>query len=111
MTNRTIGTCSICGGRVSEPVFFHSIVPPVPTCESCGAVAASFGPVVPMKPRHSTSLRWQALPTTTVPSPLHVEPIIPWQPHDGASIKPWHPNDNVIHWVDYSSTFYCGGPS
>lgn len=26
------------------------VVPPVPTCESCGAVAAATGPVIPMVP-------------------------------------------------------------
>lgn len=46
----SVGTCSLCGGRVSVPTVYHSIIPPVPQCESCGAVAASHGPVVPMKP-------------------------------------------------------------
>jgi len=49
-TNVTVGTCSICGGRVSVPAFYHSVVPPTPTCEQCGAVAASYGEVIPMRP-------------------------------------------------------------
>jgi len=51
MENRTvIGTCSFCGGPVSCPSAWWSIIPPVPTCESCGAVAAQHGPVIPMMP-------------------------------------------------------------
>lgn len=48
---QTIGTCSICGGAVTVPTIFHSVVPPVPTCSSCGATARASGPVVPMEPR------------------------------------------------------------
>jgi hypothetical protein len=52
-----IGTCSICGGRVSVPAAWMSVVPPVPTCESCGAVEAEHGPVIQMKPgpRYATT--------------------------------------------------------
>lgn len=46
----TIGTCSICGGPVQLPAIWHGVVPPQPTCGGCGAVAASYGPVVPMRP-------------------------------------------------------------
>lgn len=49
--NKTIGTCSICGGRVTEPTVWHGVIPPTPTCESCGAVAAAHGPVIPMQPQ------------------------------------------------------------
>lgn len=45
-----IGTCSCCGGRVSVPTVFMSVVPPVPTCESCGATQAAHGPVIQMQP-------------------------------------------------------------
>lgn len=46
---QTIGTCSLCGGPVSVPVGpWGSVIPPKPTCEGCGAVAAEHGPVVPM---------------------------------------------------------------
>lgn len=48
---RVIGRCSICGGRVVVPVIFWSVVPPVPQCEKCGAVAAAPRlPVIPMEP-------------------------------------------------------------
>lgn len=48
---RVIGTCSICGGRVTVPSVYHSVVPPTPTCEKCGAVPRqSYGPVIPMVP-------------------------------------------------------------
>lgn len=53
MTSYTIGTCSICGGRVSVPAVYHSIIPPVPTCDRCGATAAQHGPVIPMTPRQT----------------------------------------------------------
>ena len=48
--NNIIGTCSICGGRVSVPQVWHGIIPPTPTCEACGATAAeTHGPVIPMQ--------------------------------------------------------------
>lgn len=46
----TVGTCSLCGGRVTVPDVWMSIIPPTPTCEQCGAVAAEHGPVIPMRP-------------------------------------------------------------
>jgi hypothetical protein len=50
--NKTIvGTCSCCGGCVSCPLVYWSVVPPVPSCERCGArVADDFGPVVKTVP-------------------------------------------------------------
>lgn len=50
MNDQTIGTCSICGGPVTVPAVWHSVLPAVPQCRSCGAVAASHGPVIPMRP-------------------------------------------------------------
>lgn len=47
----TCGTCSLCGGRVTVPDHWLSVVPPTPTCEQCGAVAAEHGPVIPMVQR------------------------------------------------------------
>lgn len=48
----TIGTCSICSGPVTVPTFYHSVVPPVPTCRSCGATKReNHGPVIDMEPR------------------------------------------------------------
>jgi hypothetical protein len=50
MSSRTIGTCSICGGRVSVPDHWMGIHPPIPTCDSCGAhMKQPHGPVVPME--------------------------------------------------------------
>lgn len=46
MNKQTIGTCSRCGGPVTVDTVFHSIVPPVPTCEQCGAQAAEHGPII-----------------------------------------------------------------
>lgn len=47
----TVGTCSICGGPVRVPAVWMGIIPPEPTCASCGAVKADHGPVIQMKPR------------------------------------------------------------
>lgn len=56
--NKTIGTCSICGGRVTVPHIWGGVTPPTPTCESCGARAASHGPVIPMqRPANTGSVR------------------------------------------------------
>ncbi len=46
-----IGKCSICGGRVMVPSIWMGIFPPHPTCESCGAIAQTKGPVIPMQPK------------------------------------------------------------
>lgn len=58
--NATVGTCSLCGGRVSVPSPWMGTIPPVPTCDSCGATAASHGPVIPMVP--ATTRRWVGSP-------------------------------------------------
>lgn len=49
MMVQVVGTCSLCGGAVAVPAMWMSIIPPVPTCGSCGAVAAAHGPVIPMR--------------------------------------------------------------
>ena len=56
--NQTIvGTCSCCQGPVTVPTMYHSIVPPVPTCQRCGAKAApNYGRVIPMTP--NPVVRW-----------------------------------------------------
>lgn len=36
--NVIIGRCSLCQGDVSMPLTWSGTVPPVPTCQSCGAV-------------------------------------------------------------------------
>jgi len=51
MSVRVLGKCSICGGRVTVPLVWLGVIPPVPTCESCGAMADAPGPVIPMKPQ------------------------------------------------------------
>jgi hypothetical protein len=51
MNKSTMGTCSICGGRVSVPAVWWSVIPPTPTCELCGAIPLeAHGPVIPMRP-------------------------------------------------------------
>lgn len=47
---RIIGQCSICGGNVVVPTVCWSVNPPVPICESCGAVKRNELPVIPMVP-------------------------------------------------------------
>ena len=46
---RILGTCSICGGRVTVPTLWLGVVPPEPACESCGARARDHGPVIEMQ--------------------------------------------------------------
>jgi hypothetical protein len=46
INDTVLGTCSNCGGRVTIPFHWMSVVPPVPTCESCGATALPNGPVI-----------------------------------------------------------------
>lgn len=48
---RILGECSICGGDVTVPDIFWSVVPPTPTCEKCGAIPRGFRRVIPMVPR------------------------------------------------------------
>jgi len=52
MSKRTIGKCSICGGEVTVPDVFWSVIPPRPQCEQCGAYASRTAglPTVPMSP-------------------------------------------------------------
>ena len=60
-----IGSCSICGGRVTVPAVYWSVVPPTPTCEDCGAVEDKKLPVVPMKPCPRLGFRgmgWRFVP-------------------------------------------------
>lgn len=47
-----IGSCSLCGGAVRVPAVWRGVIPPTPTCERCGAIAAQAqAPVIPMVPR------------------------------------------------------------
>jgi len=48
---RIVGKCSQCGGVVSVPTIYHSVKPPTPSCERCGAVADQTAnlPVIPTR--------------------------------------------------------------
>jgi len=63
---KVIGKCSICGGRVTVPAVWWSIVPPKPTCERCGAVydEEAYLPTLPMKPAERPNWRHT---TTSIP--------------------------------------------
>lgn len=52
LNKRPVGRCSQCGGVVSIPPVFWSVMRPVPSCERCGAVLdeAHSLPVVPTMP-------------------------------------------------------------
>lgn len=50
MSYSTVGTCSLCGGPVTVPTIWHGVIPPTPTCQQCGAHAATHGPIIPMQP-------------------------------------------------------------
>lgn len=50
MNKIIIGTCSLCGGAVTIPDVWCGVVPPTPSCSSCGAVPLdAHGPVIPMR--------------------------------------------------------------
>lgn len=53
----TIGTCSLCGGEVTMPKAWWSVVPAKPTCEQCGAVKRASGPVIDMQPPTQAEVR------------------------------------------------------
>ena len=65
--NQTIvGTCSCCGGPVCVPTAYHSVIPPVPTCQRCGATKRqSYGPVIDMVPAGPIT-RWYMKYDSTV---------------------------------------------
>lgn len=51
MNETIVGTCSCCGGPVCVPMVYWSVVPPVPKCRHCGAVAVQdYGPVIQTRP-------------------------------------------------------------
>lgn len=69
---KIIGTCSICGGRVTVPHIWGGVTPPTPTCDHCGATAAAHGPVIPMQSAERTKIvpgGWNHLRTITGPKP------------------------------------------
>jgi len=50
---QVVGRCSQCGGLVTVPLVWHGVVPPTPTCASCGAVESGDAaplPVIPLGP-------------------------------------------------------------
>lgn len=52
MSEKTVGTCDQCGGRVAVPSVWHGMIPPIPVCQSCGAkVKQPWGPKLPMERR------------------------------------------------------------
>lgn len=51
MSHRTIGTCSICGGRVicpAGPIGYAGPLENLIRCESCGARKGNDGPIINM---------------------------------------------------------------
>lgn len=45
-----IGTCSRCGGAVEVPDVWGGVLPPIPTCTSCGGTKKHpYGEVVDME--------------------------------------------------------------
>lgn len=66
MSDKTIGTCSICAGPVTVPAVWMGVHPPTPSCGGCGAVPeAHHGPVINMRPRPR-------------PEPAHVPSLWPY---------------------------------
>jgi len=56
----TIGTCSECGGRVTIPRIWMSVIPAIPSCEHCGAIPAEpHGPIIKMKPSSGNKSQWR----------------------------------------------------
>lgn len=56
INHSTIGTCSLCGGAVTLPTVWLGIVPPTPTCSTCGATPKqAHGPVIDMERATSTT--------------------------------------------------------
>lgn len=51
MSMQVIGSCGRCGGPVTMPMYWGGTVPPVGTCQRCGATAKQSGsPVIDMDP-------------------------------------------------------------
>lgn len=48
-----VGVCGACGGEVTVPRVWHSVVPPRPQCSRCHRYAKPQGPMIEMenKPR------------------------------------------------------------
>ena len=51
MGEKIVGTCGNCGGPVTLPTVWWSVIPPVPRCRQCGATPkSSYGKTIPMNP-------------------------------------------------------------
>lgn len=58
MNDTVVGSCSVCGGSVMIPRLWLGVVPPTPTCRSCGATKrAPKPPVIDMQPRRTWKQR------------------------------------------------------
>lgn len=69
INDKVVGTCSLCGGAVTLPVIWFGVIPPIPTCSSCGAVARqNNGPVIPMEPRKPSGVTSNRLTLNRWPS-------------------------------------------
>jgi hypothetical protein len=61
MSPHVHGRCGNCAGLVVTPAVWHGVTPPVPSCQTCGAVAAQPElPVIRMEPRRAAPV---ALPS------------------------------------------------
>ena len=75
---QTIGTCSLCGGRVTLPMVWHSnnTAPPRAKCERCWAVAVPHAlPVIQMAP-NGTFHRSCSKGTAVYYSPSYTYPTV-----------------------------------
>ena len=62
--DRSVGTCSLCGGAVTLPDVWMGTTPPIPACSRCGATPKNpHGPLIDMeRPSGSVSI-WQNVST------------------------------------------------
>ena len=94
--NHIVGTCSRCGGYVVVPALWLGVVPPTPTCSSCGAVAAPTGlPVIDTIPA-------KHFPTTDKITIQHTGPHRVQTTTDKVTV--WTDN------LDPNLCSYCGQP-
>lgn len=47
---RVVGKCGHCGGKVTVPDVWFGVIPPDPTCESCGWIKSDDLKVLKMRP-------------------------------------------------------------
>lgn len=74
---RTVGTCSLCGGRVAVPQFWYGVCPPTPQCSRCGALPEQcHGPVIPMEPVCPPVIKIGPPPVT------RTAPVVEWNSTD-----------------------------